>query len=73
MLQLRIREDLRAMAVKVHSTFLKAPALLEPNQQILCHFQDIHWREVLHLGREAVGVFNGSSHLDNNNLDFFLF
>ena len=34
MQQLQVRVDLRAMAMKGYSTFLKAPALLEPYHQI---------------------------------------
>ena len=35
MLPLQARVDLRAMAIKGYSTFLKAPALLKPPHQIL--------------------------------------
>ena len=41
MLPLRARGDLKAMAMKEYSVFPKAPALVEPhNQIVLCHIQD---------------------------------
>ena len=41
-----------------HSAYPKAPALLEPHHQIVYyHIQNICWGLVLHLCRDAVGVF----------------
>ena len=43
-LSLGVRVDLRAMTVNGYSAFSKAPALLEPyNQIVLCYTQDTRW------------------------------
>ena len=43
MLPFRARVDLGAMSMKGYSAFPKAPALLEPHNQIVwCHIQDNH-------------------------------
>ena len=43
MLLLHARVDLGVMAIEGYTAFLKAPALLEPNHQIVqCHIQDTH-------------------------------
>ena len=57
-LPLQARVDLGAMAMKGYSAFLKAPALLEPDYEIIsCHTQYTHLRGVLPLCRKTVGVF----------------
>ena len=41
----RARVDLGAMTIKGCSAFIKAPALLEPQHQIVYgHIEDTHWR-----------------------------
>ena len=46
MLPLRARKDLGAMAIKLYSTFRKAPGLLDLHHQIvLCHYQDTRFGE----------------------------
>ncbi len=65
MLPLRARVDLGAMAMKGHSEFPKAPALLELHHQIVyCHIQDTPGGGVLPLCRCAVSVFYSPSRLD---------
>ena len=63
-LSLLARADLRAISMKEYSAFPKAPALLEPQHQIvLCHIQDTCWEGVLPLCGDAVGVFYSPSRL----------
>ena len=51
------RVDLCAMAIKEYSAFSRAATILEPHHQIV---QDNSWK-VLHLCRDAVGVFSSPS------------
>ena len=54
MLPLRARVDRVAMARKGYSAFPKAPALLEPHDQIvLCHIQDTRWGGLTPLQRSS--------------------
>ena len=49
---IRVRANLRAIAVNVYSTFPKAQALLEPHHQIVqCHIQDTRWGSLTPLQR----------------------
>ena len=51
-LPLRARVDLGAMALKIYSTILKAPALVEPRHQIVqCPIQDTRWESFTRLQR----------------------
>ena len=57
-LPFRARVDLEVMAKKGHSTFLKAPALLEAHHQIVsCHIKKSHWEGGLAPSQDANGVF----------------
>ena len=58
---LRAREDLGAMAIKGNSVFFKAPALLDPDHQIV--LSRTIFEGALHLFRDAVGVFCSPSRL----------
>ena len=62
MLPLRVRVDLRVMAMKGHFTILKTPASLEPNYHIHCHIRTLVG-VVLHFCRDAVGLFCTSNWL----------
>ena len=53
------------MAMKGSSAFPKAPALLEPHYQIVCVISTPLIRGFLPVSRGAVGVFFGTSQLDN--------
>ena len=55
------------MPMKGYSEFPKAPALLESHHPTFwCHIQDTHWREVLPLCRDTVGVFCSPSRMDHS-------
>ena len=65
MLPLRALVDLGTITMKGCSTFPKAPASLEPHNQIVwCHIQDTHWG-ALPLWGGTVGVFYSPSRLGN--------
>ena len=68
MLPLRARVDLGAMAIKVYSTFPKAPALLEPHHPI---FFSVISRTLIEGGvlpplQRAVGVFYNPANRANS-------
>ena len=63
--------NLGAMAIKKYSEFPKAPVLLEPHHQTFKFHIRTLVGEVLHIGREAVGVFCSPSRLGHEELVFF--
>ena len=65
MLPLRVRGDLRAMAIKRYSAFPKAQHCWNLAIKLFSVIQDTRWRGVLPFCREAVGVFYSCNIVDS--------